>query len=135
MLCARQPMDDPEHFLHEIARLAQAHDIDIVAGTAVEAGHHQPQHRAGSHAKNEKEEEQTGHKLFNTCYYVGRDGDVKGRYTKRVRVSCSRVPATRVLTTLLSAESLASRTSGALRRDGRLAPARPHLYRDDAARA
>ena len=82
-------MDDPEHFLHEIARLAQAHDIDIVAGTAVEAGHHQPQHRTSSHNKADKEEDE-GHKLFNTCYYVGRDGEVKGRYTKRVRVSCRR---------------------------------------------
>lgn len=77
------PLQDPQHFLHSVARIAQTADIDIVAGTAVEAGtHHHLQHRSDEAPAGEKDEG-TG-KVYNTAYYVGRDGQLKGSYTKRV---------------------------------------------------
>lgn len=74
-------MEDQEtHWVDEICNLAMELDLNIVAGTVVELGHHVP-HRSDERQGADREEEQ---KLFNTAYFIGREGQVKGRYTKRV---------------------------------------------------
>lgn len=82
-LHSREEQESEEkHWLDDIGKLATELDINIVAGTVVEMGHaHQAADSAG---------EQKG-KLFNTAYFVGREGKVKGTYTKRVRNETSRM--------------------------------------------
>ncbi|CAO1625775.1 unnamed protein product [Sympodiomycopsis kandeliae] len=68
--------DRENHWIHEICELAKELDINIVAGTVVELGHHHIPHR------NETKQ-QDNEPLFNTAYFIGRHGDIRGRYTKR----------------------------------------------------
>lgn len=71
-----QDADEGEsHWVHDICTLARQLDVNIVAGTVVELGHHVP-HRNDQPVSSDS--------LFNTAYFIGREGEVKGRYTKRV---------------------------------------------------
>ncbi|PWN43246.1 carbon-nitrogen hydrolase [Ceraceosorus guamensis] len=75
-----------DHFLSEIASIAKEFDLDIVSGTAVEAGPHvsQSQERTKHHAPHRGEKDATQARaeapdqidVFNTAYYVGRDGQL-----------------------------------------------------------
>ena len=67
--------EEEKHWVTDICALAKELDINIVAGTVVELGtHHAP--RTSASTKNS---------LYNTAYFIGREGTVQGRYTKRVR--------------------------------------------------
>lgn len=83
--------EEQKHWLDLVCAEAKKHDINIVAGTVVELGHqHHVPHRAevkrdgkGENGKGEDEDEDEEN-LFNTAYFVGREGEVRGKYTKRV---------------------------------------------------
>lgn len=81
---------DEQHWLEQVCALARELDLNIVAGTVVELGphmkgeKHQVPHR-GEVSKSEEDASEAKEPLFNTAYFVGRHGDVRGKYTKRVR--------------------------------------------------
>lgn len=76
--------DEEKHWLEEVCALARELDINIVAGTVVEAGHHAVPHRRDSpSSSSDSSSPDSPARPFNTAYFVGRCGTVLGRYTKR----------------------------------------------------
>jgi predicted amidohydrolase len=60
--------------MHFMISLATEHKIDISAGTIVERIRRD---------QDDGDPEKGGDKLFNTAYYISREGKVLGRYRKR----------------------------------------------------
>lgn len=75
---AESDYQEEKHWIEEVCELAKELDINIIAGTVVELGHHVP-------TRQEVGGDEDGN-LHNTAYFIGREGEIRGRYTKRVRV-------------------------------------------------
>ncbi|PWN25185.1 carbon-nitrogen hydrolase [Jaminaea rosea] len=94
----KEEEEQEKHWLDVVCEEAKKRDINVVAGTVVELGHGQGEHHVlhrneagGSNGKGQGGKEE---KLFNTAYFVGREGDVRGKYTKRNLWHPERAPLT-----------------------------------------
>lgn len=80
------PPSTTTHWLTTFQSLAKELEVDIAVGTIVER---QIDPKTGLEVKmkvkieGEEEEEEERMVLNNVAYYVGSDGDIKGRYVKR----------------------------------------------------